>query len=430
MDANEGHDHRMAAHRFRIRDQRGTRRRDALSRSQLCGGLHRSGRHERGHDGVGETRGGAGDRGARRVRSRPARHAPRPRYEGGWRAHHGPRSCPRSRRRRLRAVFASRNRHKAEQVARLLPDVELVLLDEVAPGLELKEPFDTFEENALAKARTVAAHTSMPAIADDSGLEVDALSGAPGVLSARYAGEDATDDDNNRKLVEALRDVPEPRLCRYRCVAVLVMPDGHELVAEGECAGRVVLEGRGTGGFGYDPHVVPEGETRTMGEIPLEEKLRFSHRGRAFRALAGEIKLLDVSEQAAHLRSERSLASLDVSDVEPDPYTQFGEWLQRAIDAEPGEPNAMTLATSNVGGRVSARTVLLRGFDQHGFVFYTNYESRKGRDLGENPQAALVFYWGLLQRQVSIAGRVEQVSREESQAYFNSRPRGHRIGAW
>jgi pyridoxamine 5'-phosphate oxidase len=168
-----------------------------------------------------------------------------------------------------------------------------------------------------------------------------------------------------------------------------------------------------------------------MGEIPLDEKLGFSHRGRAFRGLGEEIKLLDVSEMAAHLRPERSLDSLDIADVDPDPFAQFGSWLQRAIEAEPGEPNAMTLATSSTGsGRVSARTVLLRGFDQHGFVFYTNYESRKGRELDENPQAALVFYWGLLQRQVSIAGRVEQVSREESQAYFNSRPRGHRIGAW
>jgi pyridoxamine 5'-phosphate oxidase len=213
-------------------------------------------------------------------------------------------------------------------------------------------------------------------------------------------------------------------------VAVLVMPDGHELVAEGSCEGRVVLEGRGTQGFGYDPHVVPEGETRTMGEIPLEEKLRFSHRGRAFRALAEQIQLIDVSQMAAHLRPERSLDTLDVADVDSDPFAQFGTWLQRAIEAEPGEPNAMTLATSSVEGRVSARMVLLRGFDQHGFVFYTNYESRKGRQLAENPQAALVFYWGLLQRQVCIAGRVEQVSRDESQAYFNSRPRGHRIGTW
>jgi pyridoxamine 5'-phosphate oxidase len=330
----------------------------------------------------------------------------------------------------LKAVLASRNRHKAEQVAAILTEVELVTLDEAAPDLELAEPYATFEHNALAKARAAARATGLPAIADDSGLEVDALDGAPGVLSARYAGEDATDDDNNRKLVDALRDVPEPRTCRYRCVAVLVMPDGHEVVCEGTCEGRVVLEGRGTQGFGYDPHVVPEGETRTMGEIPLDEKLRFSHRGRAFRALAEEIKLLGVSEMAAHLRPERSLGSLDVADVDPDPFTQFGVWLQHAIEAEPGEPNAMTLATSTVDGRVSARMVLLRGFDQQGFVFYTNYESRKGRELDENPHAALVFYWGILQRQVSITGRVERVSREESQAYFNSRPVGHRIGAW
>jgi XTP/dITP diphosphohydrolase len=193
----------------------------------------------------------------------------------------------------LKAVFASRNRYKAEQVALLLPIVELVSVDEVAPEIELDEPFDTFEANALAKARTVADATGMPAVADDSGLEVDALGGEPGVLSARYAGPQADDDANNRKLVERLRDVPEDRrTCRYRCVAVLVRPDESDLVAVGSCEGRVVLEGRGNLGFGYDPHVIPEGETRTMGEIPLEEKLRFSHRGRAFRELA---RLMDES---------------------------------------------------------------------------------------------------------------------------------------
>jgi XTP/dITP diphosphohydrolase len=193
----------------------------------------------------------------------------------------------------LRAVFASRNRHKTEQVALLLPDVELILLDDAAPDIELEEPFDTFRENALAKARAVVGATGLPAIADDSGLEVDALGGAPGVLSARYAGEGASDDDNNRKLVAALAGIPEEeRTARYRCVAVLVLPDGRELEADGSCGGRVVMEGRGTLGFGYDPHVVPDGETRTMGEIPLEEKLRFSHRGRAFRDLAQQIRAL------------------------------------------------------------------------------------------------------------------------------------------
>ena len=187
----------------------------------------------------------------------------------------------------MKAVFASRNRHKSEQVKLLLPDVDLTPLDEVAPDLELEEPFDTFEANALAKARAVVAATRLPAIADDSGLEVDALGGAPGVFSARYSGEAATDRENNAKLVEQLKDLPEDRLsCRYHCVAVAVWPDGRELVAYGSCEGRVVLEGRGTLGFGYDPHVIPKGEVRTMGEIPLQEKIVFSHRGRAFRELA------------------------------------------------------------------------------------------------------------------------------------------------
>ena len=191
----------------------------------------------------------------------------------------------------MKAVFASRNRHKVVQVAELLKDVELLTVDDVAPGLELEEPFDTFEENALAKARAVYLATGLPAIADDSGIEVDALEGRPGVRSARYAGEAATDLENNRKLVEELKDVPEERrTCRYRCVAAYVGPAGVALTAEGSCEGRIVLEGRGTLGFGYDPHVIPEGDTRTMGEIPLEEKLRFSHRGRAFRKLAELLK--------------------------------------------------------------------------------------------------------------------------------------------
>ncbi|MGH2703188.1 MAG: non-canonical purine NTP pyrophosphatase, partial [Actinomycetota bacterium] len=187
--------------------------------------------------------------------------------------------------------------------------LDLVPLDEVAPDLELDEPFDTFEENALAKARAVVEATELPAVADDSGLEVDGLGGAPGVRSARWAGEDASDEDNNRKLVERIRGVPEDlRSCRYRCCAVFVQPDGDELVAEGMCEGRIELEGRGTLGFGYDPHVVPipdpaHPETRTMGEIPLDEKLQFSHRGRAFRALAEQLKraafILDPEDSVA-----------------------------------------------------------------------------------------------------------------------------------
>jgi XTP/dITP diphosphohydrolase len=191
----------------------------------------------------------------------------------------------------VKAVFASRNRHKTEQVRLLLPEVELVPLDEVALDLELEEPFDTFEDNALAKARAVLAATGLPSIADDSGLEVDALGGAPGVRSARYAGEVATDRENNSKLIEALAEVPDDmRRCRYRCAAVYLGTDGTSIVTEGACEGRVTREGRGDLGFGYDPYVVPEGESRTMGEIPLPEKLAFSHRGRAFRALRERLK--------------------------------------------------------------------------------------------------------------------------------------------
>ena len=193
----------------------------------------------------------------------------------------------------MKAVFASRNKHKVEQVALLLRDVDLVALDDVAPGLELDEPFDTFEGNALNKARTASRATGLLAIADDSGLEVDALGGEPGVRSARYAGDGATDEANNAKLVEALREIGEERpSCRYRCVAAAVWPDGQEIVTEGSCDGTVVFEGRGALGFGYDPHVIPAGEHRTMGEIPLEEKLRFSHRGRAFKELAERLPSL------------------------------------------------------------------------------------------------------------------------------------------
>jgi XTP/dITP diphosphohydrolase len=196
----------------------------------------------------------------------------------------------------VKAVFASRNRHKIEQVAILLPEVDLVPVDDVAPELELAEPFATFEANALAKARAAAGATRLPSIADDSGLEVDALGGAPGVLSALYAGEGASDADNNARLVRELEAVREgQRTARYRCVAVMVTPEGEEIVAEGSCEGRVILEGRGDLGFGYDPHFVPDGETRTMGEIPLDEKLAFSHRGRAFRALS------DLLRNAGHL---------------------------------------------------------------------------------------------------------------------------------
>jgi pyridoxamine 5'-phosphate oxidase len=132
----------------------------------------------------------------------------------------------------------------------------------------------------------------------------------------------------------------------------------------------------------------------------------------------------------ADLRRNYMLRGLREADVNPDPFRQFGVWFEEARAAVTIEVNAMTLATVSADGRPSARMVLLKGFDQAGFVFYTNYESRKGRELAENPWAALVLYWGELERQVRIEGRVERVSAEESDAYFASRPYGSRIGAW
>ena len=132
----------------------------------------------------------------------------------------------------------------------------------------------------------------------------------------------------------------------------------------------------------------------------------------------------------ADLRREYRLANLDVGDVAPDPVTEFGKWLEQALRAEILEPHAMTLATASADGVPSARIVLLRGFDASGFTFFTDYRSRKGRELADNPRAALVFHWPDLERQVRISGTVRKVSREESDAYLHSRPRGSQVGAW
>ena len=117
-------------------------------------------------------------------------------------------------------------------------------------------------------------------------------------------------------------------------------------------------------------------------------------------------------------------------DADPDPLALFGRWYKEAVEAGLPEPNAMTLATATPDGRPSARVVLLKGFDGRGFVFYTNYASRKGRELAANPRAALVFHWQPLARQVRVEGRVERVDPEESAAYFATRPRGAQLGAW
>jgi len=138
----------------------------------------------------------------------------------------------------------------------------------------------------------------------------------------------------------------------------------------------------------------------------------------------------DIGHAVAALRQEYAGMRLDEGDVDTDPVTQFTRWFEQALAAHVPEPNAMTVATATRAGVPSARIVLLKGFDARGFVFYTNYEGRKGQELAENPVAALVFHWVELHRQVRITGAVEKVSRAESDAYFQSRPRGSRLGAW
>jgi pyridoxamine 5'-phosphate oxidase len=135
-------------------------------------------------------------------------------------------------------------------------------------------------------------------------------------------------------------------------------------------------------------------------------------------------------DRVAGLRNEYTRAGLAEADASADPTAQFRIWFEQALAANLHEPNAMTLATATPDGKPSARVVLLKGHDERGFVFYTNYEGRKGREMERNPNAALVFYWGELERQVRIEGRVGRVPESESDAYFASRPRGSRLGAW
>ena len=132
----------------------------------------------------------------------------------------------------------------------------------------------------------------------------------------------------------------------------------------------------------------------------------------------------------ADLRKDYTLAGLRRVELEADPIRQFQKWFQQALDARLLEPTGMTLATADKDGRPSARIVLLKGLAERGFIFFTNYESRKGRELAEKPTAALVFYWAELERQVRVSGTAGRISREESEKYFTGRPRGHQLGAW
>jgi len=189
----------------------------------------------------------------------------------------------------VRVVVATGNAHKLAEIRAILAGLEVELVGMHDLGVpEPVEDGETFEANALLKARHCAQATDLPALADDSGLEVDALGGEPGVYSARYAGPLAADGANNAKLIAALAEVPAPqRRARFVCAAAIVLPDGREHVVRGTMEGHVVDEPRGANGFGYDPHFVSDaaGDGRTNGELTPAEKDAISHRGAAFRAL-------------------------------------------------------------------------------------------------------------------------------------------------
>jgi XTP/dITP diphosphohydrolase len=192
----------------------------------------------------------------------------------------------------VRAVLATRNGHKLAELQRILSayDVELRSLEQWPAAPEPVETGETFAANALIKARSAAAATGLLALADDSGICVDALQGMPGVLSARWAGRHGDDAANLRLLLGQLADVPDERRgAAFVCAAAAVAPDGREIVVEGEVTGRVTHEPRGDGGFGYDPIFVPDGHRVTTAELSPADKDALSHRGRAFRALAARL---------------------------------------------------------------------------------------------------------------------------------------------
>ncbi|WP_168581864.1 RdgB/HAM1 family non-canonical purine NTP pyrophosphatase [Gephyromycinifex aptenodytis] len=198
-----------------------------------------------------------------------------------------------------RIVLATRNAGKVRELREILAqvlgrlDCELVGVDEFAELEDVAETGTTFEENALLKARYVAEATGLPALADDSGLAVDVLGGAPGVFSARWSGRHGDDAANLNLLLAQVSDVPEDhRGAAFVCCAALVLPDGRIATREGRFPGKLTREPRGENGFGYDPILQVAGDTRTAAELPPEEKNAISHRGKAFTALAQDIEAL------------------------------------------------------------------------------------------------------------------------------------------
>lgn len=196
-----------------------------------------------------------------------------------------------------RVVLATRNRHKVEELHAILAatgvEVELIGASRFPDLPDVAETGVTFAENALLKAVDVATRTGLPAIADDSGLCVDVLGGAPGIFSARWAGRHGDDRANLDLLLAQLGDVAdEHRRAHFACAAALALPDGRQVVREGRIDGALLHAPRGSNGFGYDPIFLPDGYDRTTAEMPADEKNAISHRTRAFRALAQDLAVL------------------------------------------------------------------------------------------------------------------------------------------
>jgi XTP/dITP diphosphohydrolase len=186
----------------------------------------------------------------------------------------------------IKLIFASKNRGKIKEVKNIFAgsEYEITSLLELNDKFEIEENQITFEANAKKKAAEVFNHFNVPVIADDSGIEVEQLNNKPGVYSARYAGENAADEENNSKLINELKDYSEPHPARYVCCAVFY--DGQNYLSEyGEIKGKIIFSGRGKNGFGYDPLFVPDGYNQTMAGLLYGEKNRISHRGKAFSQL-------------------------------------------------------------------------------------------------------------------------------------------------
>ena len=186
----------------------------------------------------------------------------------------------------MKIIFATKNKGKLVEVKHIFSDlnVEILSLNDFENSIDVEEDGNSFEENAFKKAEEIYSHFKLPVISDDSGLVVEQLNGAPGIYSARYSGENATDEKNNLKLIEDLRNFPIPHKAKFVCAAVYC-DSQNRLIITGEFKGQIILEPRGTNGFGYDPLFLPDGFDKTSAEISPELKNKISHRAKAFSKL-------------------------------------------------------------------------------------------------------------------------------------------------